>query len=156
TTGVFSLYSAGFGQTALDRLSDNDPDPNSVFTRVLVPQLTKPGLELTRLALDTRKQVFALAATTPDHHAQFPAFYNELLDEVYLAGQGESADAGPMGDAGRDEIVKATAACDRLAADPHDASRPPGVAGVSIENIDAGAAIRTCEAAAKLDTDNAR
>src|SRR5918997_5915843 len=44
--GVFTLYSAGIGQTALDRLGDNDPDPNSVFTRVLVPALAKPGLHL--------------------------------------------------------------------------------------------------------------
>lgn len=87
TTGVFSLYSAGFGQTALDRLSDTDSDPNSVFTRALLPLLGKPGLELNRLALDVRKQTFALAATVKGGHVQFPAFYNELLDEYYLAGR---------------------------------------------------------------------
>jgi uncharacterized protein len=32
--GVFSIYSAGLGQQALDRLSDKDPSRNSVFTRV--------------------------------------------------------------------------------------------------------------------------
>jgi hypothetical protein len=32
--GVFTIYSAGIGQTALDRLSDADINPNSVFTRV--------------------------------------------------------------------------------------------------------------------------
>jgi hypothetical protein len=32
--GVFAIYSAGFNQRALDRLSDPaDRDPNSVFTR---------------------------------------------------------------------------------------------------------------------------
>jgi hypothetical protein len=33
--GVFSLYAASSGQAALDRLYDGDPNPNSVFTRVL-------------------------------------------------------------------------------------------------------------------------
>ena len=37
--GVFTLYSAGIGQMALDRLGD-------VFTRVFVPALTRPGLGL--------------------------------------------------------------------------------------------------------------
>src|SRR6516225_64312 len=31
--GVFVVFSAGAKQTALDRLSQSDPDPNSVFTR---------------------------------------------------------------------------------------------------------------------------
>jgi uncharacterized caspase-like protein len=33
--GVFSVFSAGPRQTALDRLSSNDANPNSVFTRTL-------------------------------------------------------------------------------------------------------------------------
>jgi hypothetical protein len=46
--GVFVLFSAGLGQTALDRLADDDPDPNSVFTRKLVPLLKTPGLTQVR------------------------------------------------------------------------------------------------------------
>jgi hypothetical protein len=34
--GVFTLYAAGSGQAARDRLSDDDRNQNSVFTRVLV------------------------------------------------------------------------------------------------------------------------
>src|SRR5262245_1016556 len=41
--GVFIVYSAGAKQTALDRLSDNDADPNSVFTRNFTRSLTEPG-----------------------------------------------------------------------------------------------------------------
>ncbi len=41
--GVFVLYSAGIGQTALDRLNDNDPSPNSVFTRTLA-RIIQPRL----------------------------------------------------------------------------------------------------------------
>ena len=44
--GVFSIYSAGFGQEALDRLPGTDASPNSVFTRVFVEQLKKPGVNL--------------------------------------------------------------------------------------------------------------
>ncbi len=42
--GVFVMFSAGLGQEALDRLSDEDPDPNSVFTRKLVPALMTPSI----------------------------------------------------------------------------------------------------------------
>src|SRR5215470_1521740 len=37
--GVFVVFSAGAKQTALDRLTDSDPDPNSVFTRNFVREL---------------------------------------------------------------------------------------------------------------------
>ena len=42
-SGVFVLFSAGLGQSALDSLSASDPDPNSVFTRSLLPLLWTPG-----------------------------------------------------------------------------------------------------------------
>lgn len=41
-TGTFIAFSAGEGQTALDRLSDTDPEPNSVFTRVFLQELSRP------------------------------------------------------------------------------------------------------------------
>jgi uncharacterized protein len=48
--GVFSIYSAGFGQEALDRLSaTGDTSPNSVFTRVFAEQVRKPGVNLVDL-----------------------------------------------------------------------------------------------------------
>ena len=84
--GVFSLYSAGYGQSALDRLFDADPNPNSVFTRVLVPLLTRPGLNLDDLAYEVREKVAQLAATTPDHHPQIPAAYDQIIGgRIYLA-----------------------------------------------------------------------
>lgn len=86
-SGVFSLYSAGFGQSALDRLSDQDTDPNSVFTRVLVPRLTRPGLNIDDLAYEVREAVASLAASTPDRHQQVPAAYDQIVGgRVYLAG----------------------------------------------------------------------
>ena len=38
--GVFSVFSAGPRQTALDRLSNDDANPNSVFTRTFAKELT--------------------------------------------------------------------------------------------------------------------
>ena len=38
--GVFSVFSAGPRQTALDRLSNEDGNPNSVFTRTFAKELT--------------------------------------------------------------------------------------------------------------------
>lgn len=46
TAGMFIMFSAGVKQTALDRVSNDDPDPNSVFTRNLVPLLKSPGKAL--------------------------------------------------------------------------------------------------------------
>ena len=92
--GVFTLYSAGIGQTALDRLGDNDPDPNSVFTRVLVPALAKPGLHLGDLAFEVREEVARLARTIG--HDQRPASYDETLGgRIYLAGQVNPSVSGP-------------------------------------------------------------
>src|SRR5262249_42364333 len=83
--GVFSIYSAGMGQTALDRLNDADANPNSVFTRVFAPALSKPGLSLGDLAVEVREEVARLANTVS--HDQLPAYYDQTIGgRVYLAG----------------------------------------------------------------------
>jgi hypothetical protein len=103
--GVFTLYSAGIGQTALDRLGDADSNPNSVFTRVLVPALGRPGIHLGDLAVEVREEVARLAGTVG--HDQRPAYYDETIGgRVYLAGasgadhaaagSGASAEARPV------------------------------------------------------------
>jgi hypothetical protein len=101
--GIFSLYSAGIGQTALDRLGDGDASPNSVFTRVLVPALARPGLDLSALAVEVREEVARLAGTVG--HDQRPAYYDETIGgRVYLAGlpqpaQTPAATGVPAGEA---------------------------------------------------------
>jgi hypothetical protein len=93
--GVFSLYSAGVGQAALDRLGETDTNPNSVFTRVLAPALGRPGLDLGALAVEVREEVARLAGTVG--HDQRPAYYDETIGgRVYLAGAPGNAkpDAG--------------------------------------------------------------
>jgi tetratricopeptide (TPR) repeat protein len=81
-SGVFSIYSAGSGQTALDRLSDSDKSKNSVFMRVFVKHLMQPGLQLSDVVEDVKGEVARLAATVKDPetglpHVQTPAYYNE-------------------------------------------------------------------------------
>lgn len=74
--GTFIMYSAGDGQTALDRLSDDDPDPNSVFTRSLLRYIDQPGLPVHEMARLVRSDVRELAATVG--HPQFPAIYDQF------------------------------------------------------------------------------
>ena len=48
------MFSAGPQQTALDRLSDDDANPNSVFTRTFAKELLQPGENLVQVAQHTR------------------------------------------------------------------------------------------------------
>jgi uncharacterized protein len=91
--GVFSIYSAGADQQALDRLSDRDPSPNSVFTRVFIRHLAEPGVHLGDVIEEVRAEVAKLARTVTDPetglpHVQTPAYYNQTLGgKVFLAGR---------------------------------------------------------------------
>ncbi len=80
--GTFIMFSAGNGQAALDRLSADDPDPNSVFTRVLLPRLTQPGIPIHQLAREVRTEVRQLARQVD--HEQFPAVYDQFDGEFAL------------------------------------------------------------------------
>lgn len=80
--GMFVIFSAGAGQMALDRLSDTEAEPNSVFTRALLPRLSEPGLELRSMVANLRREVRDLSQTVS--HTQIPAYYDELLGEFYF------------------------------------------------------------------------
>jgi hypothetical protein len=84
--GTFVMFSAGAGQTALDRLSETDAAATSVFTRTLVPLMRQPGLSLLDMADSVGEQVRALASTIG--HRQRPAFYSNVDGgrRVCLAG----------------------------------------------------------------------
>ena len=64
--GSFVIYSAGEGQAAMDRLSEWDADPNSVFTRTLLP-LLRADLPLTEAIKASQEKMHALAASA-DHN----------------------------------------------------------------------------------------
>jgi hypothetical protein len=82
--GVFSIFSAGPRQTALDRLSDQDDNPNSVFTRIFAKELLKPGDNLVQVAQRTRRVVSEMADTV--HHKQIPVYFDQMVDDVFLNG----------------------------------------------------------------------
>jgi uncharacterized caspase-like protein len=82
--GVFSIFSAGYKQTALDRLSNDDTSPNSVFTRTFTKELLQPGQNLVEVAQHTRKLVSEMAETIG--HRQIPAYTDQMVDNVFLNG----------------------------------------------------------------------
>lgn len=72
--GTFLVFSAGAGQTALDRLSPDDPNPNGVFTRTFVKYL---GEDLTLLDATKATQDAVYEAALGAKHQQQPSFYDE-------------------------------------------------------------------------------
>jgi hypothetical protein len=82
--GVFSVFSAGPRQTALDRLSNDDNNPNSVFTRTFAKQLLQPGENLVQIAQRTRRIVSEMAETVK--HRQVPVYFDQMVDDVFLNG----------------------------------------------------------------------
>ncbi len=80
--GVFVVYSAGAKQTALDRLSNDDNNPNSVFTRNFSRTLAEPGLNLVQIAKRTQSEVRDLAQGI--RHLQTPAYYDQIVGDVVL------------------------------------------------------------------------
>ncbi|MBK8638685.1 MAG: caspase family protein [Chromatiaceae bacterium] len=81
--GMFVLFSAGQGQAALDRLSDYDKDPNSIFTRTLLNELNNTSLSMIQIAKNTQVKVKNLAAKAD--HVQIPAYYDQVIGDLYLA-----------------------------------------------------------------------
>ncbi len=81
--GMFVLYSAGTGQAALDRLGENDQHQNSVFTRTLLTELAKPEQSMVQVAKRTQVAVRKLARKVG--HEQTPAYYDQIIGELYLA-----------------------------------------------------------------------
>jgi hypothetical protein len=82
--GVFSVFSAGPRQTALDRLSENDNNPNSVFTRTFAKELLQPGENMVQVAQRTRRIVSEMADTV--RHRQVPVYFDQMVDDVVLNG----------------------------------------------------------------------
>jgi hypothetical protein len=96
--GVFSVFSAGPRQTALDRLSNNDNNPNSVFTRTFAKELLQPGENLVQVAQHTRRIVSEMAETVS--HKQIPVYFDQMVDDVFLNGI-EKAQADPAKETGK-------------------------------------------------------
>ena len=81
--GAFVIFSAGAGQTALDRLPSDSGTGLSVFTRTFLPHL-RSGKPLLRAMKAAQQETVVLARSIG--HPQRPAFYDETLGDVCLSG----------------------------------------------------------------------
>lgn len=80
--GQMVIFSAGANQLALDKLTPDDPDPNGVFTRELLPWLGKPGVSVRQAVQEVRRAVYVKAKSV--NHDQFPAVYDQVLGDFYF------------------------------------------------------------------------
>jgi caspase domain-containing protein len=113
--GVLTLYSAGAGEKATD-LGEGD----SLFTGVLVKELTTPGFGLRELAYKTQSEVAALASARG--LIQEPGVYSQIIGEdVYLFGSPKTPSASDE-DLGR--MIDAATSVDGLT--PFIAGLPDG------------------------------
>jgi hypothetical protein len=94
--GVFSIFSAGPRQTALDRLSNDDANPNSVFTRTFSKELMQPGANLVQVTQHTRRLVSEMAETV--NHKQIPVYFDQMVDDVFLNGVAKATEQAKAAD----------------------------------------------------------
>jgi len=80
--GQMVVFSAGANQQALDKLSDNDSNPNGVFTREFLPWVGKPGVSIRDAVQGVRSAVRARAKGV--NHEQFPAIYDQAEGNFYF------------------------------------------------------------------------
>jgi hypothetical protein len=80
--GQMIIFSAGSGQQALDKLRPGDTEKNSVFTRVFMKEMLKPGLSIDRVLRNVRNEVVRLARSVG--HDQTPALYDQTIGEFYF------------------------------------------------------------------------
>jgi hypothetical protein len=73
------VFSAGAGQQALDRLGEKDKDPNGLFTRVFLREMTVPNRPIDQVVRTVRTRVVELASSIG--HEQRPALYDESVGE---------------------------------------------------------------------------
>ena len=116
--GMFVMFSAGAGQEALDRLGDNDPHPNSVFTRLFVDLVKRPDLDLIDVAKELQIEVPKLAQSVG--HEQLPAYYDQIPGRIFLARANGAASPAPA-------RPQASPAPQVAIAPPAPASPPPAI-----------------------------
>ena len=85
--GTFVIFSASTGQSALDRLSEADSNPYSVFTRAFLPLLGS-DLSLQQAIKKSQAEVVALARTV--NHEQKPAYVDEVVGPACLSARCEA------------------------------------------------------------------
>lgn len=90
--GQIVLYSAGANQQALDKLSDRDAHPNSVFTREFLPMISAPGVSAAESLRRVRTSVADKARGVG--HEQNPALYDQTDGDFYFVAGPAPAQPG--------------------------------------------------------------
>jgi hypothetical protein len=116
-SGTFVVFSAGFGQGALDRLSEADADPNGVFTRVFLP-LLRADLTLQDAVKASQTKVVELSRSV-GLEPQKPAYYDEVIGPACLSVSCKSAAPPPRVAAPAQTPPPAAPAPTTLAPPPH-------------------------------------
>jgi hypothetical protein len=122
--GEIVIYAAAAGEQALDRLSERDPVPNGLFTRVFVKEMAAPGKPVYAVLKDVQEKVWTLAKSVG--HEQLPAIYDNAPGNFYFH-QG----AAPAAAASRHLLALAptpASAARVLVPVPAPASQPPAQA----------------------------
>jgi TPR repeat protein len=146
--GVLVGYAARAGTLALDGDGRNSP-----YAQALLEHIEEPGLEIGRLFRKVRSTVLSLT----DGY-QEPFTYGSLPDrEIYLVPATQTTQQketkAPDPHLTESPLVLA---CDRLASDPDDLSKPNGPPGVIDENIELEVAIPACKIATEGHPQHAR
>jgi hypothetical protein len=89
--GSMIIMAASKGQQALDRLSNNDPIPNGLFTRELIKHMRTSGLAAADMLKRVRMGVETSAATV--NHAQRPSLVDESSTDFFFFPAGGGAPA---------------------------------------------------------------
>ena len=105
--GQMVVYSASRGQQALDRLSDQDDNPNGIFTRSFVAKMKKPGVRIEDMMREVQDAVEELAQSVS--HEQRPAIYNESRGNFYFFGPTtvNVQPSAPSSSQGKSEVIPA-------------------------------------------------
>ena len=133
-TGQMVLFSAGTGQSALDRLGPSDRDPNGLFTRVLLKQMQQPGVPVDQVLRNVREEVVTLAKGVG--HEQVPAIYDQVVGRFYFRppSAGQVASTAPSAAA----VAAQSAADDRALWESVKDARNPDEIRAYLERFPSG------------------
>ncbi len=95
-TGQMVIYSAGTAQQALDKLNDEDHNPNSLFTRVFLEEMMRPNLTVTEVLHNVRDKVYQQSRSVKSE--QTPALFDQAPGKFYFNLQPGIAAGGSMSD----------------------------------------------------------
>lgn len=95
-TGQMVIYSAGTAQQALDKLNEEDRNPNSVFTRVFLEEMMRPNVTITEVLHNVRDKVYQQSRAVKSE--QTPALFDQAPGKFYFNPQPGMVVGGSVSD----------------------------------------------------------